>query len=1079
MVSGVHVSRRGLTLAAAALLALAMLPMVPSTATLASATTPGQAGTVQRGTAVFSDSFGTDPPVPTPMALDEYGGSANQDTNANGQAYRADADWLPGYNACNGWVMNSTSVSPTGDSGCQNVGTPNGGSDGNGTPRQAWWFLQQMSYALGTAEQQEGETVNPATNNAVSSESNAMASELQPVQMESVADGSGDYATQGIAGHYYEVAIYVAQVHCHRDNASWTDSDEMLELLYHDASGSHSENLLPSYDVCTSGTRQIAAANTPIYTAFLVSAPFQLPDDGTLGLRLSNNQTDYHGNDVAFDLPEIFDVTPQLDKSFAPSTIQAGSVSTLTFTVTNTIAPDPGASFRTSEPYEKAGWSFTDSLPADVTVAATPNVRTNCQAADVTASGSTITVTNGDLDGAFCTIRVDVTSSVVGQYVNDATNITSIVGLNPPGPAPLDVESDPALTLVKTASRNNVTAEGQVVTYTFRVTNSGGVPISDLTIDDSITSGTGALSAITCNTTSLAVGAYTTCTATYTVTEQDIINGTDLVDSAHASGYGLGQPIGVRTDSNDDSATVTITQTPHLTLLKSVTPDTGVTKGTVLTYQFNVLNDGNEPIDNLVINDPLGTPSATTPGFNGASALTITCPVTQLNIEESTTCTATYTVVQSDVDEGFIDNTATAAGTDPASSPVTSEPSVANLLLTRISTIDLTKTHAAVASPAKAGNLVTFLYTVTNTGNTTLNSITIDDNMSGLSTPTCPAAGSAWPGTAGQLLPGQSVNCSAVYTLKQADVDAGQAVNPQAIAIAVPSDSTDPVESDPQTDLVPLPASPGLTLVKSASPNDPPHFIAGQVITYTFVVTNTGNVTLSDITVDETDFSGAGPVPSATCPGGVLAPGAQLQCTATYTLLEDDIEAGTLTNTAVATGTLPQGGTEDSNPSDVTLPSDPEPAFTFVKTGSVVNNGTEIDYLFTVTNTGNTVLENVTVTEVSFSGKGLIPTVNCPAGPVTLVPGAIMTCTATYTIQPGDSGTTITNQAAANADPPGQVPLTRRAQAQEKLGGGGNADTGGSVAGSPVLPLGIGAAGCLAGVAIAMKLAIGAKETRR
>ena len=82
------------------------------------------------------------------------------------------------------------------------------------------------------------------------------------------------------------------------------------------------------------------------------------------------------------------------------------------------------------------------------------------------------------------------------------------------------------------------------------------------------------------------------------------------------------------------------------------------------------------------------------------------------------------------------------------------------------------------------------------------------------------------------------------------------------------------------------------------------------MITYSFLVTNTGNVTVTSIEVAETDFTGSGPFPPVSCPAGAisLAPTEQVTCTAKYTVTQADGDAGGITNTATASGAPAQGG---------------------------------------------------------------------------------------------------------------------------------------------------------------------------
>jgi uncharacterized repeat protein (TIGR01451 family) len=95
----------------------------------------------------------------------------------------------------------------------------------------------------------------------------------------------------------------------------------------------------------------------------------------------------------------------------------------------------------------------------------------------------------------------------------------------------------------------------------------------------------------------------------------------------------------------------------------------------------------------------------------------------------------------------------------------------------------------------------------------------------------------------------------------------------------------------------------------------------GDVITYTFDVTNTGNVTINGITIHDTQLPPAtqANLTGLSCPQSTLAPGATENCTATYTVTKADLLNGSITDTATATGTTDTGTPVTSNPSQATV----------------------------------------------------------------------------------------------------------------------------------------------------------------
>ncbi len=86
---------------------------------------------------------------------------------------------------------------------------------------------------------------------------------------------------------------------------------------------------------------------------------------------------------------------------------------------------------------------------------------------------------------------------------------------------------------------------------------------------------------------------------------------------------------------------------------------------------------------------------------------------------------------------------------------------------------------------------------------------------------------------------------------------------------------------------------PAISLEKTADPMI--YQEAGDIISYTYVVTNTGNVDLDGpVTVDDDRES-------VECPSGDLEAGESITCHAERTISSDDVEAGSVTNTAIAT----------------------------------------------------------------------------------------------------------------------------------------------------------------------------------
>ncbi len=126
--------------------------------------------------------------------------------------------------------------------------------------------------------------------------------------------------------------------------------------------------------------------------------------------------------------------------------------------------------------------------------------------------------------------------------------------------------------------------------------------------------------------------------------------------------------------------------------------------------------------------------------------------------------------------------------------------------------------------------MVTYTYTVTNTGTKTLTNITvIDDRLGGIMLDTT------------FLPPGASVLNTTTLYVNQTVIDLGLPIDNIATV------TTDQKVSATDNATVEIDAEPGVAITKMADPSK--YFEVGQVINYTYTVINTGTVTLTGIVV--------------------------------------------------------------------------------------------------------------------------------------------------------------------------------------------------------------------------------------
>ena len=637
--------------------------------------------------------------------------------------------------------------------------------------------------------------------------------------------------------------------------------------------------------------------------------------------------------------------------------------------------------------------------------------------------------------GTYLVRQVDLDAGVLTNNAT-ATVANPLDPLNPlmaTAGVTIDAVQTSGMTIDKIASDTADVSEGDTITYTYTISNTGNVTLSNLLITDNhaSASGTSALTIANNPIASLLPNTSVQRTAQYVVTQDDIDAGADLTNLATvAADVPVGAPP-VASASDDETVTVEAAD-PSLEVIKTVTAPAVLEPGEDVVFTITVENDGNVTLTGISVVDTLtrADASVVTPAPNADYQSGDAGVVGELEVDEIWTYQVTHTLAQEDIDAGGLSNSARAFGTDPFNTAVDdisdngtgtgSTPTT--LIIPPQPAIEGEK--VVTSSDIELGDTVRFEIRVTNTGNVTLTSVDVASDTliradgTPLSLTSGPAFFSADAGSAsGTLQVDETATYRASYVLTQDDIDAGGISNSAVVTGTPPvgspvTDTTDDGDdgdgntTDDVTEFD-IPASPALTLDKALTAGGPTFDQVDDTLTYTFTVTNSGNVTITDpITINDPLITDAGG--TITCDPVPLAPLASLTCTGSYDVTQDDLNAGQVENTATA-----QSGATVSPQATETVPALQLPELETVKEavsiefqGTVYTDvlsqyfatGSIVTYEYEVTNVGN-----VTFTDPISVSDNLIASVSCPALPAGgLDPTESIVCEATYTVTVDD-----------------------------------------------------------------------------
>ncbi len=552
---------------------------------------------------------------------------------------------------------------------------------------------------------------------------------------------------------------------------------------------------------------------------------------------------------------------------------------------------------------------------------------------------------------------------VDGTYVNTAVVVGDPVNGDPSVYAedPSDVYvPQPSIQIIKDDTDNNddiqVIQPGGTANFSITVTNNGELDLQNVTVSDPLSPG--------CDLSigSLAIGeSYTTYTCSLANVENSFTN----IAQVTASPVGGGDTV-----FDDDPTSVVVIGSAAITVDKHAPSGSDyqtVNPGSPATFEITVTNSGDVDLSNVEVTDPL-VPECD-------------MMIGDLAIGES----FTYTCEDPSVDEGYV-NIAEVTGepnngglviadTDP-SSVDTTNPSIVIIKEDADNTDDM-----QIVSP---GGTATFTVTVVNNGNIDLENVAVSDPMS----PNCDM-------TIGSLGIGESMS----YTCSIDNVE--ESFTNLATVTASPVGGGNPISDDDPSEVMVVGLSSVSVDKHAADGSDLQVINPGQDASFEITVTNTGEVDLENVVVNDAQL------PACNTEIAFLGVGESV----TYTCVDSNVQSGyvnLVTVTADPTNGDPSVTDEDDSEVDLN-----NPALLVVKENvdgsdvQVIEPGGTATFSISIVNKGNVALVNVIVED------NATPSCN------TVIPYLEVGETHQYTCTAENVNTSFVNIALVSAEPDG------------------------------------------------------------
>jgi len=458
------------------------------------------------------------------------------------------------------------------------------------------------------------------------------------------------------------------------------------------------------------------------------------------------------------------------------------------------------------------------------------------------------------------------------------------VAVSEPFAPPAAVVARPSIAIAKNPKTQTI-GKGGTAVFTITVTNTGNEPLTDVSVTDAKLGGD--------------------ITAAFSIPDPMPVG----VDYSHQFTYTPG--------ANEDP------------VQNSVIPES-VPFGEDITYTITIENTGNEALDDVqVIDTLLGD---ITDRFD----VDLSQP---FGVGAVATAEVTYTP---GANEDPVTNIVTATGTGADSQVEVSDEASCDTDITHEPGIDVTK---SCPRSVPVGDDITYTITVTNTGNEDLTDLSVIDTLLGDITDEFS------PSLSQGLGVGDSATAVVTYSPGPDQDPVENSVTASGLGADSEAEATDTATCS--TDVL----APAIQIVKGG----PALVHRGETITYTFEVTNPGEVELFDVVLSD-PICDPGTITPDVDVDGSLAVGEvwHFSCTHLVTDADDD----PLPNTATVRGDTHEGeGGQEVTDTDDHVVDIIEPGIAVVKTvdRDTVPVGTTVTYTYVVTNIGDTTLYDVSV----------------------------------------------------------------------------------------------------------------------